>query len=181
MKTTILTMLFLFFGSWVFAYSHNPNLQSEANPSVNGQQSKFSTNDILSAYLKLKNALVKSDSKAAAASANELTVAIRKSEYLTLAPAQKSIFDKWSEVVLKESKSIESQSGKLDKQRKSFKQLSESVRQLLLHFGTPQKLYLDYCPMFEGGATWISESGEIKNPYYGAQMLSCGKIKEKIE
>jgi len=34
---------------------------------------------------------------------------------------------------------------------------------------------------FKGqGATWLSRSKEIKNPYFGAMMLNCGRIDEKI-
>jgi len=29
------------------------------------------------------------------------------------------------------------------------------------------------------GAIWISETKEIKNPYYGKKMLSCGSMKEQ--
>lgn len=31
------------------------------------------------------------------------------------------------------------------------------------------------------GAYWLSESEEIKNPYYGEVMLTCGETKEVIQ
>jgi hypothetical protein len=30
------------------------------------------------------------------------------------------------------------------------------------------------------GATWISYSEEIKNPYFGDQMLHCGTVQEEL-
>jgi Cu(I)/Ag(I) efflux system membrane fusion protein len=30
------------------------------------------------------------------------------------------------------------------------------------------------------GATWISETKEILNPYFGNEMLNCGETKEII-
>jgi len=30
------------------------------------------------------------------------------------------------------------------------------------------------------GAMWLSETDEIKNPFYGSKMLKCGKVQEKI-
>jgi hypothetical protein len=30
------------------------------------------------------------------------------------------------------------------------------------------------------GAIWLSETKEIKNPYYGKKMLTCGNVKEEI-
>jgi hypothetical protein len=29
-------------------------------------------------------------------------------------------------------------------------------------------------------ATWLSETNAIKNPYYGKQMLTCGKTTETL-
>ena len=50
----------------------------------------------------------------------------------------------------------------------------------MITFGSKQKLYQDFCPMANDGkgAIWISEVKEIKNPYYGAEMLSCGSLKK---
>jgi hypothetical protein len=31
------------------------------------------------------------------------------------------------------------------------------------------------------GANWVSKDNTIKNPYYGSQMLSCGKTLETIK
>ena len=30
------------------------------------------------------------------------------------------------------------------------------------------------------GGVWISQSKEIKNPFYGKEMLTCGEVKEII-
>lgn len=39
------------------------------------------------------------------------------------------------------------------------------------------------CPMFEGdkGGSWLSISKDIKNPYFGDMMLSCGEVKKEIK
>jgi len=44
--------------------------------------------------------------------------------------------------------------------------------------GTEKTLYEDYCPMKK--MSWLSESKEIKNPFYGSKMLSCGKVQKQI-
>lgn len=43
--------------------------------------------------------------------------------------------------------------------------------------------YYQFCPMAENdkGAYWFSDSEEIKNPYFGDMMLSCGEVKEIIK
>jgi hypothetical protein len=42
--------------------------------------------------------------------------------------------------------------------------------------------YYQRCPMANAGngAYWMSQESEIKNPYYGAQMISCGKTIETL-
>jgi hypothetical protein len=56
--------------------------------------------------------------------------------------------------------------------------LSKEVHDLIKTFGTDQKLYQDYCPMYNQGKNgyWISETKNVKNPYYGSEMLSCGRM-----
>lgn len=41
-------------------------------------------------------------------------------------------------------------------------------------------VYKDYCPMaFDNkGGYWLSETEDIKNPYFGASMLTCGEVKQ---
>ncbi|WP_234423198.1 DUF3347 domain-containing protein [Flavobacterium sp. RSP49] len=69
-------------------------------------------------------------------------------------------------------------SGKLEHQREHFAMLSKDINDLIKTFGTTQKLYQDHCSMYDEGKSgyWISENKEIRNLYYGAQMLTCGSV-----
>lgn len=42
-------------------------------------------------------------------------------------------------------------------------------------------LYIIHCPMAlnNKGANWLSNEKEIRNPYFGKRMLSCGKVTGK--
>lgn len=63
-------------------------------------------------------------------------------------------------------------------QRKNLNLLSIAVYDLLKKSGYhDQNLFLQYCPMARNnvGGFWISRSEEIQNPYFGAEMLSCGE------
>ncbi|MCK6459851.1 MAG: efflux RND transporter periplasmic adaptor subunit [Planctomycetes bacterium] len=72
---------------------------------------------------------------------------------------------------------------KLDEQRERFRKLSEAVIALADAFppssGVAPRLYVVHCPMV--GADWIQTSDDVKNPYYGAAMMSCGEVARKIE
>jgi hypothetical protein len=61
--------------------------------------------------------------------------------------------------------------------------LSKDMYDLVKAFGAGQTLYKDFCPMYNDnkGAIWLSESKEIKNPYYGKSMSSCGSMKEELK
>jgi hypothetical protein len=48
---------------------------------------------------------------------------------------------------------------------------------------TSGAIYKQYCPMaFNGkGAYWLSNSNEVRNPYFGDQMLKCGLVDKEIK
>jgi len=43
-------------------------------------------------------------------------------------------------------------------------------------------MYQDHCAKAKEnqGAMWMSENKEIKNPYFGAKMPTCGTVEEVI-
>lgn len=68
--------------------------------------------------------------------------------------------------------------------RRYLKPLSGQFITMARHFGPfKQLLYVQRCPMADKnkGADWISFEGEIKNPYYGASMLTCGSVIDTIK
>ena len=68
-------------------------------------------------------------------------------------------------------------------QREHFDMLSVDIKDLLAITGTDRKLYQAHCPMYNEnkGAIWLSETAEIKNPYFGSKMLNCGSVQAEIE
>ena len=68
----------------------------------------------------------------------------------------------------------------LGTQRKAFAELTEPMFALVKARPGSTPIYLDHCPMYEGGADWLSRDKAIRNPFYGAQMMSCGSVKETI-
>ena len=61
--------------------------------------------------------------------------------------------------------------------------LSKDVYDLVKTFGAGKPLYQDFCPMYNDkkGATWLSETKEIKNPYLEQKMPTYGTVKEVIK
>lgn len=72
----------------------------------------------------------------------------------------------------------------LDVQRKAYGKLSEAMAALVKKAGVKNgSLYVTYCPMANEneGAYWLNPSREIRNPYMGEKMLTCGEVKETLQ
>jgi Cu(I)/Ag(I) efflux system membrane fusion protein len=75
-------------------------------------------------------------------------------------------------------------SSDIEQQRKAFSALSDSVYKSIKAFGLGgATAYYEYCPMaFDNeGAYWLSDAEQIRNPYFGDKMLTCGSVKEKLK
>ena len=72
----------------------------------------------------------------------------------------------------------------ISKIRESFGTLSEVFLSELKGYSLPEDLAANraHCPMALGGkgADWIQRGSEVRNPYYGASMLSCGSIEGEL-
>lgn len=145
-------------------------------------QTEFSINTIVADYLALKNALTKDDTNGASTAGKKLYASFKIMDPKSLdAQSQKEFLD-IADDAKEHAEHIGANAGKIDHQREHFVMLSKDINDLLKTFKTQQKLYQDFCPMADEGkgAIWISEVKDIKNPYYGSKMLSCGSIKRTL-
>jgi Cu(I)/Ag(I) efflux system membrane fusion protein len=65
----------------------------------------------------------------------------------------------------------------------AYADFNDTLHRVIKMFGiTDHIIYYQFCPMFRDGkgAYWLSSTKEIKNPYYGDAMLTCGETKEVI-
>ena len=72
----------------------------------------------------------------------------------------------------------------IETQRTAYSSLSDGFIALVKKSGLNSgELYVDFCPMAmnDKGAFWMSPSKEIKNPYFGEKMMTCGEVKETIK
>lgn len=87
-----------------------------------------------------------------------------------------------AEVILVESKNLDKKIATATKKivasknikeiRKNFKALSALVAHWV-NESKPEGYEVVHCSMAE--ADWVQKKGEIRNPYYGSSMLSCGE------
>jgi hypothetical protein len=72
----------------------------------------------------------------------------------------------------------------IEAQRAAYSSMGKDIAELIKEEGLSSgELYVAYCPMAlnDKGATWISGSKEIRNPYFGEKMLGCGEVQETIK
>jgi hypothetical protein len=142
-----------------------------------------SIKEIVDHYLHIKNALVNDNGSEAANGAKAMEEAISKLDKSLLSAEQKTAYDK-NEGELKEHVgSIAKNGDKIKQQREHFSMMSEDVYGWVKAFGGGRVLYHDHCPMYNDnkGAMWLSEMKEVKNPYFGAEMPTCGTVEEVIK
>lgn len=148
---------------------------------VKEQVQNFSIAPIVKDYLVLKNALIADNDKTAADAGKQLFATLKSIDMKTVPANKHKEYMDIADNAKENAEHIGDNAGKIDHQREHLASLSKDVSDLIAMFGTTQKLYQDYCPMYNdgNGAIWISETKAIKNPYYGSKMLNCGSVKKE--
>ncbi len=138
--------------------------------------------EVYDSYFAVKDALVKTDGVTASTSAKTLLSAINDVKMDKLSMDVHMVWMKNLETLKKETKTI-ANSKEVKKQRNYLDSLSRSLYEMMKVSEQETPTYYQFCPMANDGkgANWLSKEETIKNPYYGSQMLSCGKTVETIK
>ena len=140
---------------------------------------------LLDNYFHLKDALVLTNDTMAIASA-KLVKASADSIHLDELKADKSIVEMakgYIESISAEAAALQGEKD-IEAQRKSFQVISDNLYDFTRTVRyDKQKLYHQYCPMYNNdqGGYWLSSRSDIKNPYFGKKMLTCGEVKDSID
>ena len=118
---------------------------------------------IVDPYLKIQSALASDSVEGVKANAGEIATAASALG----APAMKI-----STASLQLASAAE-----LEDARTKFGVLSEAIDTYMtgLHLTPPAGVKVAYCPMVQ--KPWLQQADTIANPYYGAQMLTCGSFR----
>jgi copper chaperone CopZ len=133
-------------------------------------------------YFSLKDALVKTDGKAVSTVAKDLLASLNLVKMDELAMDVHLVWMKVMKALMAGAKNI-SETQDIKKQRSLFMSLSINMHDLIKVAKYETPVFYQFCPMANDGkgANWLSKEDAIKNPYYGSQMLSCGKTIETIK
>jgi len=161
--------------------SDTTQTNTQANSTTTEQP--ISVNEVVSAYLQLKNALTNDNGNDAANAGKQLTQAMAKLDNASFNTEQRKVYEDVKDDIKENAEHISTNGGKIAHQREHFHMLSKDMYDLVKAFKPSQTLYKDHCPMYNDnkGADWLSEVKEIKNPYLGKKMPDCGEVKEEIK
>lgn len=138
--------------------------------------------EVFDNYFSLKDAFVKSDQKSATSMAKDLLSNIAKVKMDKLSNEEHAVWMKVMSSLKSDTEKI-STSTSVEKQRNAFLDLSANIYDLIKVSKQEIPIYYQHCPMYNDGkgANWLSKENAIKNPYYGSQMLTCGKTVETLK
>jgi len=140
-------------------------------------------NTVFDKYIVLKNALVQSDPKQAKKAARDVQLNLANTDMNQLTGDARA---QWTDLLRDLNDQINkiASSEVLEEQRKAFSAFNEIFYKAIKTFGLMDKtVYYQFCPMMNDGkgAYWLSDSIDIRNPYYGESMLTCGETKETLK
>lgn len=138
---------------------------------------------VFTSYVELKDAFVSSDASKVKTEAKETNESLTKVDMKLVSGAAHNDWMNYLTPLQKSLKEIQ-ESSDIEAQRKAFSTLSDNLYKSVKAFGLGGKeAFYEFCPMAfnNEGAYWLSEQAQIKNPYFGDKMLTCGEVKEKLK
>ena len=133
-------------------------------------------------YLLVKNALINEKISEAAQVSGRMHEMMKGFDKSLLTAEQKTTYDKVAEDLLEQAEHI-SENNDIEHKRSHFSMMSSDMYSLVKAFGAGMPVYHDHCPMARDnqGAMWLSEHKDIRNPYFGDKMMTCGTVEEIIQ
>jgi hypothetical protein len=163
-----------------FAHQDIIFLKNVYHPS---ESTKRELKDVINAYLRMKDAFVNDNIAEADEAASLMQDKVKQVKPESMKGQGLEAWQQHANLyidILEELRHTKD----LQEKRSYFSHISEIVYCTIKSFGLHEdtELYAVFCPMaFDGkGAYWITESREIRNPYFGEEMLNCGEVKEKL-
>lgn len=133
----------------------------------------------LKGYFDVKNALVDSNAETASTAADSLVEKLAAIDDTKMTSTQSAVWGKRSTALKKDASHI-AKNKEISHQREHFETLSINMYAVIKAIAANSAdVYLHYCPMKK--ASWLSESKEVKNPYFGKKMLDCGDVKATLK
>src|SRR5690625_253386 len=155
----------------------------QVDPDIVTEGARKDLNQILEAYIALKDELIEGDHDKVLAALTHLQSV---SDQISSRNDMDEYNDTWNEHVknVKSHLDLTAQKDGVEEWRTAFSPLSQVMIYWILEFGNPgeQEVFVQHCPMAndDEGGDWLSYDPKIRNPYFGDAMMACGITKETL-
>lgn len=127
---------------------------------------------ILTEYLKIQEALAADKTEGVKSAAEQIVVLADNVDAKTVTGEHAMHYTDLPMKIKRAAQEL-AQEKEITAMREAFKSLSRPMV-MWATMSKPKGIYVVYCSMAKG--SWLQKGKEIRNPYYGHQMLSCGEI-----
>ncbi|MDF9799177.1 Cu(I)/Ag(I) efflux system membrane fusion protein [Catalinimonas alkaloidigena] len=158
-------------------------MKKETKPVSISQKAKEALRPLYTEYLKFKDALTTDEFDQAQKAASDLKTTLDKVNMSAFTGESHNAWMSYSSD-LKNALQHVQHLKTIAELRTTFQQVSEGMIAMTKTFNPlDQTLYVQFCPMADDnkGANWLSTEEEIRNPYFGESMLTCGEVQENIK
>jgi hypothetical protein len=168
---------------------HQPDASKSTVPEASApqfeapQDFQVQLGNVFAKYTALKDALVDSNPDKVKSEAGSTSQAVGQVDMKLLTGRAHGEWMAHLNAINNALKEIENNSD-IEGQREAFSILSDNLYKSIKAFGLGGKeAFYEFCPMAfnNEGAYWLSDSEQIRNPYFGDKMLTCGVVKEKLQ
>ncbi|MDR9364013.1 MAG: DUF3347 domain-containing protein [Balneolaceae bacterium] len=151
-----------------------------AQESGNHQHSEH-LETLLTEYLEIKRALVNDNFEGAKSALQSFSQEITTNNEMKHHPEHSQMHETHHSTMITAVESA-SNAENIDQLRNSFDEISAELIKAVKNQNIKTNLHVQFCPMADNGdgARWLSENEEIKTPYYGSMMSTCGSLQEQI-
>ncbi len=162
----------------------NQQMMQDESAMVGDMEMSFSSafssafNDALPSYLKMKDAFVASDASQVSDFAKATSEKLKTISTEDLGKMEEQHLTKSIEML-----NAIVNNDILENQRAHFVILNENIVPIAMNIESSTNYYVQKCPMANSnkGASWLSSEPEIRNPYYGEAMMTCGSVIDSIQ
>ncbi|MEQ9217963.1 MAG: DUF3347 domain-containing protein [Cyclobacteriaceae bacterium] len=139
--------------------------------------------DVYNASLKLANSFIAGEVEGISSSSQQVKAELGEVDMSLLKSSEAHM--EWMMNLKVMNTALDKMTGSKDTkdQKAAYDSFNQSLFKSIKAFGiTEGSVFYQYCPMAldSQGAYWLSNTEEIRNPYFGGNMLSCGSTKETV-
>lgn len=173
MKTSFLTAIIICLFSLSVGAQHMHG-QPSTPTMKETKKAPSSLAKVLPLYYDISNALVNGDAAKASSKAFDFVKAINDADMNAFSGKEMEVFMDAQKKLAQDGRKLVGAKD-IEVQRNAFVDLSAHMTELIKGVQvTFDPVYEITCPMKK--ASWLSSDATVKNPYFGKQMLSCGKV-----